>query len=178
MIKGSEARSEKSEAREWIQAVIIAVLIAFGIKFFLFDFVRVDGSSMYPTLQNNNRVIVNKIGYRLGDPEYGDIVILSFDQSTEYVKRIIGKGGDTISIKDNVVYRNGEPLVETYINNEDYPDFDEVTVPEGSYFVLGDNRNHSSDSRFASLGFVERDRIDGKVVFRIFPFSEWGSVYN
>jgi signal peptidase I len=131
---------------------------------------------MFPTLVGGDRLIVNKIGYTIGEPDYGEIVILSYSDSVEYVKRVIGKGGDTIEIKDMVVYRNGEPLSEAYINTEAYEDFSEVTVPVGTYFVMGDNRANSSDSRYPSLGFVERDAIDGKVIFRIWPLSEIGLV--
>lgn len=113
-----EKNSDTMEAKEWVQSIIIAVIIALVLKFFIVDFVRVDGSSMYPTLQNGNRVVVNKIGYTFGDPDYGDIVILAYDQNTEYVKRVIGKGGDTISISNNVVYRNGVALTESYISDE------------------------------------------------------------
>ena len=164
------------ELKEWIQSAVIAIVLAFIIKMFLFDFVMVQGSSMFPTLVEGDRLIVNKIGYTIGEPDYGDIVILSYSDSVEYVKRVIGKGGDTIAIKDMVVYRNGEPLSEDYINTEAYEDFSEVTVPIGTYFVMGDNRANSSDSRYASLGFVERDAIDGKVIFRIWPLSEIGLV--
>ncbi|MBC3898370.1 signal peptidase I [Acetobacterium malicum] len=164
------------ELKEWIQSAVIAIVLAFIIKMFLFDFVMVQGSSMFPTLVEGDRLIVNKIGYTIGEPDYGDIVILSYSDSVEYVKRVIGKGGDTIEIKDMVVYRNGEPLSEDYINTDPYEDFSEVTVPTGTYFVMGDNRANSSDSRYSSLGFVERDAIDGKVIFRIWPLSEIGLV--
>lgn len=164
------------ELKEWIQSAVIAIVLAFIIKMFLFDFVMVQGSSMYPTLVEGDRLIVNKIGYTIGEPDYGEIVILSYSDSVEYVKRVIGKGGDTIEIKDRVVYRNGEPLSEDYINTEAYDDFSEVIVPIGTYFVMGDNRANSSDSRYPSLGFVERDAIDGKVIFRIWPLSEIGLV--
>ena len=97
------------ELKEWIQSAVIAIVLAFIIKMFLFDFVMVQGSSMFPTLVEGDRLIVNKIGYTIGEPDYGDIVILSYSESVEYVKRVIGKGGDTIEIKDMVVYRNGEP---------------------------------------------------------------------
>ncbi|TYC88406.1 signal peptidase I [Acetobacterium wieringae] len=164
------------ELKEWIQSAVIAIVLAFIIKMFLFDFVMVQGSSMFPKLVEGDRLIVNKIGYTIGEPDYGDIVILSYSDSIEYVKRVIGKGGDTIAIKDMVVYRNGEPLEEDYINPDPYEDFAEVTVPMGTYFVMGDNRANSSDSRYPSLGFVERDAIDGKVIFRIWPLSEIGTV--
>lgn len=164
------------ELREWIQSALIAIILAFIIKMFLFDFVMVQGSSMYPTLEQGDRLIVNKIGYTIGEPDYGDIVILSYSASVEYVKRVIGKGGDTISIKNDVVYRNGQALTEDYINTQPYEDFAEVTVPEGTYFVMGDNRANSSDSRYPSLGFVKKDAIDGKVIFRIWPFNEIGTV--
>lgn len=134
-----KVKKEHSEAREWIQSIIIAVVLAFVIKMFLFDFVLVQGSSMHPTLENGDRLIINKIEYRLGEPDYGDIVILNYSSSVEYVKRVIAKGGDNIAIKDQVVYVNGEPIDEPYVNTDPYGDFPEVTVPEGTYFVMGDN---------------------------------------
>lgn len=170
------ADDSKMELKEWLQSIIIAVIIAFVLKMFIVDFAYVDGSSMYPTLKDGERIVVNQIGYRFGEPQYGDIVTLHYDASTEFVKRIIGMGGDRIKIVDNVVYRNGEPLDEPYINTEDYPDFEEVVVPAGKYFVMGDNRAHSSDSRFAGLGFVDRDALIGKVVFRFWPFDVFGPV--
>lgn len=169
-------KSKSLEVKEWLQSIILAVIIAFVLKFFIIDFVYVDGSSMYPTLHDGDRVVVNLIGYRFHEPQYGDIVTLHYDPTTVYVKRVIGKSGDRISIKNNVVYRNGQALGEDYINTEDYPDFEEVTVPAGKFFVLGDNRAHSSDSRYTNLGFVDRDQIIGKVVFRFWPFSSFGVI--
>lgn len=171
-------RKKSSEAWEWIVSIAIAVVLAFVIKIFLFDFVVVQGSSMYPTLENGDRLILNKIEYRLGDPDYGDIVVLSHDAKSEWVKRIIGKGGDTIEIRNQVVYRNGEALDEPYINTEPYEDFNAVTVPDGMYFVMGDNRANSSDSRYTSLGFVDREQIIGHVVFRFWPFDKLGGISN
>ena len=172
-----KVKKEHSEAREWIQSIIIAVVLAFVIKMFLFDFVLVQGSSMHPTLENGDRLIINKIEYRLGEPDYGDIVILNYSSSVEYVKRVIAKGGDTIAIKDQVVYVNGEPIDEPYVNTDPYGDFPEVTVPEGTYFVMGDNRENSTDSRSLMVGFVPVKNIMGKAVWRIWPFSKFGSVY-
>lgn len=175
-MKPKQERSGSLELKEWVQSAVIAIILAFIIKMFLFDFVLVQGSSMFPTLENGDRLIVNKIGYTIGEPNYEDVVILSYSDSVEYVKRVIGKPGDTVEIRDQIVYINNQPLTEVYINTEAYDDFSKVTVPQGSYFVMGDNRANSSDSRFESLGFVEEDAIDGKVIFRIWPISDLGMV--
>ncbi len=174
-----ESKKEKSEIREWLESAAIAVVLALIIKFFLFEFVLVDGASMFPTLHDGDRLIVNKLEYRLNNPQFQDIIILEYNtESThiEFVKRIIGMPGDTVAIRDSIVYINGTPLEEDYINTEAYPDYPEVIVPEGSYFVLGDNRNHSKDSRYEDVGFVEEDEIVGKVVYRVYPFEDFGKI--
>lgn len=172
----NEEKSNKTEIKEWVQSALIAIILAFIIKMFLFDFVLVQGSSMFPTLKEGDRLIVNKIGYTIGQPAHGDIVILSYSDNIEYVKRIIAMAGDTVEITDMVVSVNGIPLTENYISPEPYDDFEAVTVPEGTYFVMGDNRANSSDSRFSSLGFVKEKDIDGKVFFRLWPFDSLGLV--
>jgi signal peptidase I len=164
-----------SEAREWVQSIAIAVVLAFVIKMFFFDFVVVQGLSMFPTLETGDRLVINKIEYTLGKPDYGDIVVLNYSRNVEYIKRVIGKGGDTIEIRNQVVYRNGEALTEPYVNTDPYPDFAKVTVPEGKYFVMGDNRANSSDSRYESLGFVDEKDIVGHAIFRFWPFSKAGT---
>jgi len=175
-MKSNRERSGSLELREWLQSAIIAIILAFIIKMFLFDFVMVQGSSMVPTLENGDRLIINKIDYTIGEPNYEDIVILSYSKNVEYVKRVIGKGGDTIEIKNQVVYRNDQALSEEYISPLPYDDFAKVTVPADTYFVMGDNRSNSSDSRYPSLGFVEKNAIDGKVIFRIWPLNTIGMV--
>lgn len=175
-MKGDRERSGRLELREWFQSAIIAIILAFIIKMFLFDFVMVQGSSMVPTLENGDRLIINKIGYTIGEPNYEDIVILSYSKNVEYVKRVIAKDGDTVEIKNQVVYLNDQPLSEDYISPEPYDNFAKVTVPVGTYFVMGDNRANSSDSRYPSLGFVEKSAIDGKVIFRIWPLNTIGAV--
>lgn len=168
--------SSSSEAKEWIISILIAVALAVVIKMFLVDFVLVQGTSMVPTLENGQRLVISKIAYEVGSPDYGDIVILKHNQNVDYVKRIIGKGGDTIEIKNQVVYRNGTPLDEPYVNEGSYDDFSKVTVPEGCYFVMGDNRSVSLDSRYASVGFIEEKDIIGKVIFRFWPLSDFGKI--
>jgi signal peptidase I len=171
------AGNNHSEAREWVISILVAVVLAFVIKSFLFDFVLVQGSSMYPTLKNGERLVINKIEYEIGSPDYGDIVVLKHSANVDYVKRVIGKGGDTIEVKNSKVYRNGEMLDEPYVNTEkSYEDFAQVTVPEGKYFVMGDNRAVSLDSRYASVGFIDEDSIIGHVVFRFWPFTNFGTV--
>lgn len=169
-------KRQKNEIREWLESALIAIVLALFIKTFLLEFVLVEGNSMYPTLHNNDRLIVTKVQYYFSKPQFNDIIILNYDNNIEFVKRVIGMPGDTVEIKDSVVYINNEPLKEPYINSEPYLDFDKVVVPEGSYFVLGDNRNNSRDSRFNDVGYIDEDDIIGKVVYRIFPLKTIGVI--
>jgi signal peptidase I len=169
-------KKQKSEIREWLESAAVAVVLALLIKFFLFEFVLVEGSSMYPTLHDNDRLIVTKIQYFFDEPHFKDIIILNYSDSVEFVKRVIGTPGDTVEIKNSVVYLNNEPLKETYINSEQYADFEQIVVPKGTYFVLGDNRNNSKDSRFEDVGFISEDEIVGKVVYRVYPFNSMGEI--
>lgn len=173
-----QKNTNHSEAKEWFVSIGIAVALALVIKLFLFDFVVVSGSSMYPTLHDRDRLIINKIEYEVGQPQYGDIVVLRYAKGVDYVKRVIAKGGDTIEIKDMKVYRNGKVLNEPYINPEPYGDFSKVTVPAGKYFVMGDNRANSSDSRFADLGYVDKKDMIGHVIFRFYPFDRIGGGFD
>ncbi len=139
--------------------------------------VHVVGISMTPTLQNNDLLIASRIDYRLHQPERGDIIILKspFDPSHDYIKRVIGLPHDRILIRNNQVLVNGvvldEPYVAGWTEPADWPgqggEANGALVPDGMYFVLGDNRDHSSDSRF--FGWVSRDQIDGKVLLRFWP---------
>ncbi|MFZ7132079.1 MAG: signal peptidase I [Eubacteriales bacterium] len=169
-------KRQKSEIREWIESAAIAIILALIIKFFFFEFVLVEGSSMLPTLHNSDRLMVTKIQYYFHEPEFGDIVILNYSESVEFVKRVIGKEGDTIEIKNSVVYLNNEALEEAYINQEPYSDFPLVVIPKDTFFVMGDNRINSRDSRSEDVGFIKKDEIVGKVVFRIYPFDRLGKV--
>lgn len=137
--------------------------------------IRVDGASMEPTLQSGEFVIVNKLAYWFGEPTVGDVIVFHFprDPDQEYIKRIIGLPGDRVEIKDGEVFVNGEMLTEDYIAAS--PVYDVVSdVPEDSLFVLGDNRNNSSDSH--NWGAVPLDYIIGKATFVYWPPTEWGVV--
>ena len=167
-------KSAKREFFEWLQAIVIAVVLALVIRNFIFTVVRVDGQSMEPTLQHNDRMIVWRLGY---EPEQGDIVIFNppgYEDNIYWVKRVIATQGQRVEIDYNTssVYVDGEKLDETYLG-ETMRDlgfsYREVDVPEGCVFVLGDNRNHSSDGRV--IGPVSIDRVIGKAVVRFWPFT-------
>ena len=137
--------------------------------------IRVDGASMEPTLQSGEFVIVNKLAYILGTPSIGDVIVFHFprDPDQEYIKRIIGLPGDTVAIEDGMVYVNGQILNEDYIAAA--PVYENSwEVPSDSLFVLGDNRNNSSDSH--NWGSVPLDYVIGKATFIYWPPTEWGIV--
>lgn len=169
-------KKRKSEWREWLESAIIAILLALFIKLFVFEFVLVEGSSMNPTLTDGDRLVVAKIQYYFQEPDYDDVIILRYSSTVEFVKRIVAVGGDTVEIKDSILYVNGEAVEEPFTDQSTYPDYPETVVPEGSYFVLGDNRDNSRDSRFEDVGFIEEDEIIGKVFMRIYPFDEFGMI--
>lgn len=169
-------KKNKSDLREWIESALAAIAIALVLKFFVFEFVLVEGSSMNPTLNDGDRLIVTKPQYYFNDPTYSDVIIMHYSGDVEFVKRIVAVGGDTVEIKDNVLYVNKVAIDEDYTDESTVPDFPETVVPDGTYFVLGDNRDNSRDSRFPDVGFIKRDDVVGKVFFRIYPFSEIGRI--
>nr|WP_249226170.1 signal peptidase I [Oceanobacillus jordanicus] len=167
-------RKKKNEWFEWAKAIIIAVLIALFLRTFLFATSIVDGESMDPTLKDGERVIFNKFVYLVGDPERGDIVIIERPLKN-YVKRVIGLPGDTIEINGSSLYINGEKYEQTFLSEEaemQTGSYGPIEVPEDNYFVMGDNRAISKDSR-NGLGFIEEDNIIGRSELIIFPFDEW-----
>lgn len=175
----NQKKQPKSAFVEWTQAIVITLIIAIILRSFVFLFARVEGISMLDTLHEGDRLLVSKISYVIGKPDYGDIVIINVSSNAEYVKRIIGKGGDRIKIQQSTVYKNGIALEEGYLQPDlIYDDFAEVIVPKGFYFVLGDNRPRSKDSRYPSVGFIAEENIDGKVIFRVWPFNNFNSPYR
>ncbi|MCL1803453.1 MAG: signal peptidase I [Eubacteriaceae bacterium] len=162
----------KHEIYEWIKCILFAVIFAIIVRTFIFAFVVVEQTSMHPTLKPSDRLGVSKITYTLSKPKRGDIAIIRINPETNYVKRVIGVAGDSVEIIEQTVYINGEAIDEPYIdNNLIYSDFEMVIVPEGCYFVMGDNRPDSLDSRSARLGFIGEDDFIGKVAFRLSPFA-------
>ena len=165
------------ETISWVLTLGAAVVIALFIRGFIFEPVRVDGNSMLDTLHDKELMFVTKFDYIFGEPESGDVVICRYPNSTKnYVKRLIGVHGDTIQIIDSVVYRNGEPLTETYLTPDRnvspyYANIAAFTLGDDEYFVMGDNRDNSHDSRFTDVGFLTRSQIKGHVRFIFYPFD-------
>lgn len=170
----------KKEILSWILTIAVAVVAALIIRTFLFEPVRVDGSSMCDTLQNGEVMLVTKPEYLLGDPQFGDVVICHYPGrgNTNFVKRVMGVPGDVIEVRSNVVYRNGEALDEPYLTesrNDDGFSMAPFTLNEDEYFVMGDNRDNSHDCRnYYGYGFpaaLTRDMIIGHVRCVVFPFN-------
>ena len=169
--------SFKLDLYYWLQALVFALVSLILIFTFLGRIIGVDGNSMYPTLHHRDMLLLQSAGYT---PKQGDIVVLTKEFATvtqPIVKRVIATGGQTVSIDYDAgtVSVDGEVLDEPYINEPmDYPNsqwetITDVTVPEGSIFVMGDNRNHSSDSRDERLGTIDERYVLGKVLFTILP---------
>ena len=158
----------------WLKTLASAAVYATLIVTFGFQVARVEGQSMAPTLENQDRLIVNKLAYRIGQPQVGDIVMLYYPLNPEksFVKRVIAEEGDQIRIVDGRVYRNDVPLNDDYVPPEyrSHDDYGPEVVPQGYYFVMGDHRNNSSDSRHWK--FVPKKYIIGKVQLRWWPLPQ------
>ncbi|QST02951.1 signal peptidase I (plasmid) [Pontibacillus sp. ALD_SL1] len=152
------------ELRDWVITILTALLLAFLLKMFLFQFYVVSGQSMEPSYQNRDFVAAVKWG--IHDLEYKDVVILPIEDGTEIIKRVVGLEGDIIEIKDGSLFRNDERVEEPYIKEDMITDYGRITVPKDHVFVLGDNRNYSSDSR--NFGPFPLSDVKGKVRLEVF----------
>ena len=166
-----------------VLSFFLYVAIVVGITFLIIHFVGqrtyVSGSSMENTLSDGDNLIVDKITYRFSDPKRYDIIVFpyQYEENTYFIKRIIGLPGETVQIVDGIIYIDGEALQESYgreVMKNSGLAADPVTLGEDEYFVLGDNRNDSTDSRDPSVGKIPRDRIIGRAWVRIWPLSKIG----
>lgn len=173
-----------SEILEYVRIFAITLILLFLVQHFLIVNARIPSGSMEPTVQTGDQIFGNRLAYKKKDPQRLDIVIFRYpdDERRLFIKRIIGLPGDVIDIRDGQVYVNEEdtPLPDDYVmpgaitepGLETFP----LVVPEDSYFLLGDNRENSRDSRFWEHPFVRKDKILGKAVFRYWPLSRIGSI--
>jgi signal peptidase I len=167
-------------AAEWLFAVGVALIVYFILSSYVIRIASVDGNSMEPTLIHRDLVILSKISYIAGEPRPGDIVAFPYKEnpSEYYIKRIVGLPGDVIDIDGRMFYINGEPLEDDFSSEPIIAGGDAgfpLTVPDGYYFVLGDNRNSSKDSRYSSVGCIPKKEMVGKVVLRFWPPSRFGT---
>ena len=172
--KEKPKKSMKQEIFEWVMVFVVAAALAFVVRTFIFEPVRVDGSSMLNTLTDSDFMIATKFDYLLGDPERFDIVICDYpntDDGMYRVKRVIGLPGETIELRAGELYVNGEHVAQDFDMTENETYFGPLTVPEGCYFVMGDNRNNSKDSRSPMVGPLKRSQIKGHVRCVVFPFG-------
>ena len=164
--------------KSWVRDLAISLAISGFVIIFLYQPVKVEGTSMLPGLQDQERIFINKFVYRLEPISRGDIVVFHYprDPVKSYIKRVVGIGGDRIRIDEGAVYLNGSPLPESYVPLEfsDRRSMPETTVPLNAYFVMGDHRSMSNDSR--EFGFVEQQYIYGKAAFVYWPLEKVGTL--
>jgi signal peptidase I len=162
----------------WVRDILISLAVSAFFIIFLYQPVKVEGTSMMPTLEDQERVFINKFVYRLEAIERGDVVVFRYprDTSKSYIKRVIAVAGDRVKIDDGLVYVNDRQIAEGYVPQvyEDVRSYPETVVPPHSYFVMGDHRNLSNDSR--DFGSVDESYIYGKAVFGYWPFAKLGKL--
>jgi signal peptidase I len=181
----------RKELWDWIKTFAVAFVVVVVIRLFLFDNYVVLGESMEPNFHNRERIIVNKVIYDFREPQRGEVIVLRAPAGEDYIKRVIGLPGETVSVVGDQVLINGEPIEEDYIAEEirkarekggtynkfDYPGGGaSVTVPEDHVFVLGDNRPRSSDSRM--IGFIPYKDIIGRAEIVYWPLKDFQLVHN
>lgn len=172
-MKVSTQSSFWKEFMEYLKMIIFVVVVVLVVNNFLLINAKIPSESMEQTIMTGDRVFGNRLTYVFGDPERYDIIIFKYPDNEKelFIKRIIGMPGETVEIKDGKVYINGskEPLKDSFTPETPVGDYGPYTVPENSYFVLGDNRNYSKDSRFWNNPYVAEDKILGKAVLKYFP---------
>jgi signal peptidase I len=168
------------EVAAWTGEILLAVMAAVVVVLSVGFRISVVGPSMSPTLENGERILVNRIGYKLFDPKRNDLVVFlpnGNEKAHYYIKRVIALPGDRVQIKDGIVYINGEPFEEkaevSAIENPLLAE-DEIVIGKDEYFVLGDNRNNSEDSRYASIGNVKKEHIVGQAWLIVYPWNKFG----
>lgn len=170
-VEKKSSSSNSKEILDWIKYLVSALIIAILISRFVIVNAYIPTESMVSTIMPKDRIIANRLSYVAGSPQRGDIVIFKFpdDEKILYVKRIIGLPGETLEVKEGSVYINGEKLDEPYLKQTTEGRFGPYRIPEGKYFMMGDNRGNSRDSRYWTNKYVDRNKILGKVLIEYFP---------
>jgi signal peptidase I len=182
---GSPVQTEKPafpplrrELRSWTRDLAVALGLAIVIMIFLYQPVKVEGTSMNPLLSDQERIFINKFIYRFEPIERGDVVVFWYplDRSKSFIKRVVGLPGETVEIRAGNVYANGRELTDQYVPSGylDGSNYPARRIPQGEYFVMGDHRDSSNDSRV--FGSVPRSYIYGKAVFAYWPVDHFGSL--
>ncbi len=164
-----EKRSVQKEIKEWVRSIVLAVILAVFIRLFLLEVFLVDGTSMFPTLQDHERLIVSKVTYYLSEPEKGDIIVFNFSPRRDFIKRVVALEGDVVELVGGCLFINNECVNEPFIENHSITDFGPLVVPPGHAFVLGDNRSNSMDSRDSAVGCVSLEKVKGKAFLVFWP---------
>ncbi len=185
----SDAKQAAASSQVWhglqenLTLIAIALVLALVIRTFVAEPRYIPSDSMVPTLHTGDRLVVEKISYLFHPPEFGDIIVFQpppelqrrgYPKDQAFIKRIIGRPGEIIRIAGGKVYLNGKPLQEDYIAEPPNQPFPPIKVPQGEFFVMGDNRNDSNDSRY--WGFLPQKNIIGRAVFRFWPFKHIGAI--
>lgn len=181
-MKNNKKKSVGRELLDWIIYIAVIILLTVLIVNFVGIRTKVSGSSMETTLSDGDNLIVDKLSYRFRDPKRYEIVVFPYryEENTHYIKRIIGLPGETVQVKDGKAYINGKELTSDIYGYAPMEDPGIAAQPlklaDDEYFVLGDNRNHSSDSREETVGIIHRKDLTGRAWVRIFPFKKFGVI--
>lgn len=164
---------------DWAETIVVALVLALVIRAFFLQVFWIPSSSMEPTLEINDRIVVNKVSYHFRQPRRLEIIVfrqvnLGDKDKKDLIKRLVGLPGETLEVKDGAIKINGQPIVENHLINQDYANYGPITIPADAYFVMGDNRPASADSRY--WGFLPKKNVIGPAFLRLWPLTKLGLI--
>ena len=162
---------------DWAETIVVALVLALIIRAFFLQVFWIPSGSMEPTLDIGDRIVVNKVVYNFRHPRRFEIIVFRAvpamgEEKKDLIKRVVGLPGETLEVKDGAININGQVVAENHTMNQDYANYGPVTIPDDSYFVMGDNRPASADSRY--WGFLPKKKIIGKAFLRLWPLTKFG----
>jgi len=169
----------KHWALDWLETIVVALVLALIIRAFFLQVFWIPSGSMEPTLDINDRIVVNKVLYHFREPKRLEIVVFRGvpamgDAKKDLIKRVVGLSGETLELKKGAIFINGKAIEEKHTGFQDYADFGPISIPLNSYFVMGDNRPQSADSRY--WGFLPKSNLIGPAFLRIWPITRFGLI--